>query len=148
MVLALLAALAWRRPWIFPLVSAGAFLADLIALGIKVITNRSRPYVDHPDPEPLLGVALDLSFPSGHAASAFAGATLLAGLAPRFAAPLFALAVAMAWSRVYVGVHYPLDVLAGAILGAAVGLGLLFAARALRLPAEVRPRSRRAPPPG
>jgi undecaprenyl-diphosphatase len=147
-VLGLLAALTWRRPWIFPLVVAGSFLADLITLGIKVITDRSRPYVDHPEPEPLLDTALDLSFPSGHAATAFAAATLLAGLAPRFAVPLFALAAAMAWSRVYVGVHYPLDVLAGAILGAAVGLTLLFAARALRWPAAARRRSRQALPPG
>jgi undecaprenyl-diphosphatase len=147
-VLALVAALAWRRPWIFVLVTAASFAADLISLGLKLITDRSRPYVDHPDPEPLLRAAANLSFPSGHAATAFAAATVLAALAPRFAVPLFVLAAAMAWSRVYVGVHYPLDVAAGALLGAAVGLALVAAARALRLPAEVRPRSRPAQPPG
>ena len=66
---------------------------------------------------------LGASFPSGHAAMSFAGATFLALAAPRLAPALFVLAAAVAYSRVYVGVHYPLDVVAGAALGAAVGVG-------------------------
>jgi undecaprenyl-diphosphatase len=127
--LALLGAVLWRRPSVLVLVAAGVYLADLLALGLKLLTDRSRPYVRNPDQDPLLGAALDLSLPSGHAATSFAGATIIARYRPRFAIPLFVLAAAIAWSRVYVGVHYPLDVLAGAALGVAVGAALPYALR-------------------
>ncbi len=61
------------------------------------------------------------SFPSGHAAGAFAFAVFIAVRAPRWAAPALAWAVLVAWSRCVLGVHYPSDVAAGAIIGAAVG---------------------------
>jgi len=62
------------------------------------------------------------SFPSGHAASAAAGAVLLSDGMPGWRAPLGLLAVAVAWSRVQTGLHHLSDVLAGLALGAAVGL--------------------------
>jgi membrane-associated phospholipid phosphatase len=70
---------------------------------------------------------------------------VLAAFLPRLRVPLFLLAAAVAWSRVYVGVHYPLDVLAGAVLGVAIGLAVV---RFLPRLAAGRPRSRRATPPG
>jgi undecaprenyl-diphosphatase len=57
------------------------------------------------------------SFPSGHAASAFAFATGAANVQPTLSAPLRALAMLVGYSRVHTGVHYPADVLAGAFLG-------------------------------
>jgi undecaprenyl-diphosphatase len=59
------------------------------------------------------------SFPSGHAATAVAGAMAAARLVPRASWALWALATLMAYSRVYVGVHYPSDLLGGALLGVA-----------------------------
>jgi undecaprenyl-diphosphatase len=61
------------------------------------------------------------SFPSGHAASAFAFANGAAATMPLLGLPLRALAGAVAYSRVHAGVHYPGDVVVGALLGAAVG---------------------------
>ena len=69
------------------------------------------------------------SFPSGHTATAFAGATVLSYLVPRAAPAFVLLAAAIAYSRLYVGVHFPLDVVGGAVIGIATALLLLVAAR-------------------
>jgi len=118
----LIAAFAWRRPWLFPLTLLGVFSADAIAFAIKAVVRRDRPAVRYAEPHALVRVPHDHSFPSGHAATGFAAATILAtGSSRRVAIPLYALAAAIAFSRVYVGVHYPLDVLAGALLGIGIG---------------------------
>jgi undecaprenyl-diphosphatase len=126
------------------LVVAAVLAADLLALAGKHLTSRDRPYVAHPDPAPLVRPELELSLPSGHAATSFAGAAVLAFFLPRLAVSLFVLAAAIAWSRVYLGVHYPVDV----VVGAALGLGVEFllrraALRAPRSPGGGRPRSLR-----
>jgi undecaprenyl-diphosphatase len=115
-------------------------LADVLALAVKAIVNRPRPHID-----PLVRVPTDWSFPSGHAATSFAGATMLSLFFPRLAPVLYGLAVAIAFSRVYVGVHYPLDVAAGAVLGTAVGWGVFRALPRLERFLRRRPA---APPPG
>ena len=61
------------------------------------------------------------SFPSGHTASAFAFAAAVSADRPDLAFPLYALATAVGYSRVHVGVHYPGDVMAGAVLGLSIG---------------------------
>ena len=115
---------AWRRdpaPLLLTIVCVA--LADLLATTLKLLTDRPRPFVANPEQDPLVRTTLDVSFPSGHAAMSFAAATVLARSVPRPVAPLlFVLAALIAWSRVYVGVHYPTDVLAGALLGTAIGL--------------------------
>src|SRR5919109_1309062 len=97
------------------------FAADAMSFGIKDLVHRTRPADAHPQIHPLY-VVHSSSFPAGHAATAFAGALLLSYMAPR-AAPLFVLlATAIGYSRVYVGVHYPGDVVAGALVGVLCGL--------------------------
>lgn len=61
------------------------------------------------------------SFTSNHSANVFAGATVLAGALPGFAPVFFIVAALVAYSRIYVGVHFPLDVLGGALLGILIG---------------------------
>jgi undecaprenyl-diphosphatase len=114
-----------RRPTIFLLVATGALLADTLAQLGKVATDRERPPVTIAEPEALVELPGSSSFPSGHSATSFACATLLAYLMPRFAIPLYVLAALIAFSRSYVGVHYPLDVLAGAALGFVTAVSLL-----------------------
>jgi undecaprenyl-diphosphatase len=138
-VLAVGAALALRRPLLVPFTAATVWIADLLALAIKLATTRPRPFTVFPDPEPLVLGVLGNSFPSGHAATAFAGAAILSRALPGRWPVLFLLAAGIAFSRVYVGVHYPADVLGGAILGLATATALPPLAAALR-------RSRPEPP--
>ena len=96
------------------------FAADSLSFLVKRLTDRPRPFEVHPQIHPLY-VVHSTSMPAGHAATAFAGAVLLSAIRPRLAPWLILLAVAIGFSRVYVGVHYPTDVLAGAAIGLAVG---------------------------
>jgi undecaprenyl-diphosphatase len=83
---------------------------------VKLTVRRRRPEL--PELPPLSPVVSSLSFPSAHCTSSFAAARAFAGLVP--APLLYAAAGAFAISRPYLGVHYPSDVLAGALLGTLV----------------------------
>jgi undecaprenyl-diphosphatase len=131
-VLAALAVLLWRRPAIFMYVLAGEVLADATSYALRYAIGRDRPPVRFAEPHALVHVPANPSFPSGHAATSFACATLLAWLTPLPRVPLFVLAALIAFSRVYDGVHYPFDVVGGAVLGLLVATALRLLAEALR----------------
>lgn len=95
-------------------VVAAAYVANT---AIKLVVRRPRPRVD--GLEQLAGTPTQLSFPSAHATSGFAAARAYSALAP--AAPLYGLASALALSRLYLGVHWPSDSVAGVLLGLAIG---------------------------
>ena len=134
LLIALIAALYWRRPAIVLYVTLADLLAGVSSSLLRHTTGRERPPLRFPEPHPLVHVPGSPSFPSGHAATSFACAATLAWLTPLSPVALYALAALIAFSRVYVGVHYPLDVIGGAALGVGV-------ATALRLLVEARRRS-------
>jgi undecaprenyl-diphosphatase len=140
-VLALVLCAVYRRWGTFLLTLVAVALADWSAAGIKALVDRPRPPLRYPEPKTLVPVPHDASFPSGHAATSFAAATMLSLAFPKFAPVLLLLAAAVAFSRVYVGVHYPLDVIGGAVLGALIAI-------ALRRLVTAQLRSRQATPAG
>jgi undecaprenyl-diphosphatase len=86
---------------------------------IKLAVKRPRPVLE--GLPPLGGAPSSLSFPSAHATSSFAVATAMTRV-DSLGALAFALAIALSLGRPYLGMHYPSDVLAGALLGVALGL--------------------------
>lgn len=132
---ALLGGRRGRRAALEGVVSIGVTSAA-VNLGVKSLADRPRP--DRADPAVFQGRHVRMpestSFPSGHAASAFAFAQAVSRHLPVLAVPLRLLAGAVAYSRVHTGVHYPGDVVAGSIIGA--GTAVMVAAAGDRLHAR------------
>ena len=104
-----------RGRWLRATLCVGA--AYLVSTSIKLAIGRRRPVIE--DLPHLMATPTGLSFPSSHSTSSFAAAQAYGSLLPR--GPLLGAAAAMAFSRLYLGVHYPSDVAAGAALGTVLG---------------------------
>jgi undecaprenyl-diphosphatase len=141
-VIAVLGGRRGRRAALEGVLAIGVTSAT-VNLGMKPLAQRRRPDRAGPGPSPARQVRMpqSTSFPSGHAASAFAFAYAIGRHLPGLAVPIRLLAGGVAYSRVHTGVHYPADVVIGSIIGA--GTAAMVAAACDRLPQpQERPRRR------
>lgn len=113
-------AAAWR---VFLTIALAYVTVDAV---IKPIVARERPSIaaDAP-PRDLPPLPRTFSFPSGHAASTFGAAVAVSRMWPHTRLVWWSLAVLIAYSRIYLGHHYPLDVIGGALIGIALALWVL-----------------------
>ena len=108
-----------RWPGVFQVTLAIGLAALLADFAAKPVVSRHRPFVSYTGFELMAKPQRSGSFPSTHAAGAFAGAFALSRVFPEMRAALWIMAALIAFARVYVGVHYPLDVVGGVVIGLA-----------------------------
>ena len=101
------------------MIGASLLVTTAITFGLKYAVHRPRPFATYPYIEKK-AAAGSLSFPSGHTSNAFSVATSFSLAFPKWyvIAPSFLWASSVGYSRIHLGVHYPSDVLVGAIIGA------------------------------
>jgi len=108
------------------------FVTDIIVISLKYVVAEPRPFLTLPNVN-LLMTVYGNSFPSGHTASSFTAATII-GLKYHLKSkgwkywliyPLLAFAILIGFSRIYIGVHYPYDVIIGALIGVAFAIIVL-----------------------
>ena len=127
----------WRRravPVALLTTTAAFLVASLLNAILKVAFERPRPPLADTGIQPAVELPSSWSFPSGHAMTSFAAATAIAVLCPRARWPALALATLIAVSRPFLGVHFWLDVIAGALLGVLTGVAVAVVVRR-RVPA-------------
>ena len=112
-------ALARRDPRPAVAVAVAVWGTLAVNYGVKTLVRRERP--QHPDAPQAIEAPTTSSFPSSHAATSAAGALALGQAVPAARVPLRLAALAMAYSRVHLGVHHPSDVVAGYALGSVTG---------------------------
>jgi undecaprenyl-diphosphatase len=104
------------------------FLSDQIASHvIKPLFARPRPCITLPDVHLLTNKKTSFSFPSSHAANFFAAAAFFSYFFRKYRWWFFAIATMVAYSRIYIGIHYPFDAIAGAFLGIFCAYLILYA---------------------
>lgn len=116
-----------RRIWLkrglelFLALGANAVVCNLI---LKPLFHRARPYAVL-EYDILIPALSDASFPSGHTSAAFAAAAVIYAMHCKWGLLVYGLAVLMGFSRLYLGVHFPTDVLAGATIGICVAKAVI-----------------------
>ena len=111
--------LSFKKTRIYGAVCATALILDFLSVNliIKPLVARERPCALRPDIVLLVARPPDYSFPSGHAAASFAFASAIGAYSRRYRLWACVLAAAIAFSRLYLYLHFPSDVLAGAAIG-------------------------------
>lgn len=121
MALILLAVKKYRKIGIILLISL--LMTSLLGEGIvKNIVQRPRAFITYPDISIIINQPTSFSFPSGHTASSFAAAVVLGHYFKKWSFLFYFLATLIAFSRLYLFVHYPSDIIVGIILGSICSL--------------------------
>ncbi len=112
-----------KKQRIHGLSTACGLILDLVScnLTLKPLIGRVRPFVVNPSVELLVAPPLDASFPSGHTAVSFAAVFALKASGSPLWKPALVWAILMSFSRLYLYVHWPTDILGGIVVGALVG---------------------------
>lgn len=115
-----------------PFIFAGISSVVLVEVLLKPLIGRLRPSVEM-GAITVGGGSDGFSFPSGHATIAWTMAVLLSSYEPKFKWGFYLLAISISFSRIYLGVHYPSDVIVGGFLGWGIGSFILFMRKRLRI---------------
>jgi undecaprenyl-diphosphatase len=111
------------------LMTAGIIAGAMFTYPVKFIIDRARPYDQIASTRLLTPSESDPSFPSGHSEMSFLAATVVSRFHPEYSKYLYAFSVMVALSRIYDGVHYPIDVIGGAIIGIIIGKLIIMLAQ-------------------
>jgi undecaprenyl-diphosphatase len=112
------------------LITAGIIAGAILTFPVKYFFERERPYEQIDSTRLIAPTEFDPSFPSGHTEMSFLATTIASKFHPEYSKYLYAFSIIVALSRIYVGVHFPIDTIGGVIIGILVGrLMLMFAKR-------------------
>ncbi len=111
------------------LIAVGIIVGAVITYPVKFLIDRARPYDQIASVRVLTPPETDPSFPSGHAELSFLAATVVSRFHPEYSKYLYAFSFVVALSRIYVGVHFPADVLGGVIIGIIIGRLMIMLAQ-------------------
>ncbi len=111
------------------LVTIGIIVGAFLTYPVKFFIDRARPYDQIASARVLTSPEIDPSFPSGHTEMSFLAATVVSRFHPEYSKYLYAFSFIVALSRIYVGVHFPADVLGGVFIGVIIGKLMILLAQ-------------------
>jgi undecaprenyl-diphosphatase len=115
------------------LMAFGIIAGVIFTYPLKLIIDRTRPYELIASTRLLTPPESDPSFPSGHTELSFIAATIVSEFHPEYGKYLYAFSFIVALSRIYVGVHFPIDVIGGMIIGILIGKIILLAQKRIKI---------------
>ncbi|MCX9085210.1 MAG: phosphatase PAP2 family protein [Candidatus Methanoperedens sp.] len=110
------------------LMTAGIIIGAIFTFPIKYFFERERPYEQLLSARLIAPMEFDPSFPSGHTEMSFLATTIVSRFHPEYSKYLYAFSIVVALSRIYVGVHFPIDTIGGVIIGILIGRLMLMLA--------------------
>ena len=111
------------------LMTAGIIAGAILTFPVKYFFERERPYEQLDSARLIAPTEFDPSFPSGHTEMSFLAATIASKFHPEYSKYLYGFSIVVALSRIYVGVHFPIDTIGGVIIGILTGRLMLMLAK-------------------